>query len=457
VNVRSVSTAIRLNRTSWHVGAIVGLSASIGLLASYPALLAGITALLAMVLLGYAGEIWLLAIVVLPLGLSFSFLTDSPSSIAGLQGSSIDGLRLAVALGAFIVLVMRKPSIVTPVREVPLYILFLAFGAASLIWSPNIADGVRLFCKLAYPVAGFLIARRVLQLEGEARLIRFVRFAAVLSLMLNVAVLALGISPYAGTGYGERFGGASHPNTVGLFSAAVALILYAGWTKRGGWENAAVAALMALQLVATGSRTALVAGGAGFLLFELLRRRPRRIAAALALGILVWSMVPTFGARTLDSMSGEAIPELGSGPAVNLSGRMDLWMDAWSSLMGDNRAIGRGLGTTESFFTARYASLRSVHNGYLLLVIDTGIIGLLLATSFFGMLALKLISLAVRPDAFSIYPALALSALVMFLLASFTEGTFGGYAYPGLLWIAFALATYAQGSAARSAASGPIV
>jgi len=442
------TSVFRTNRLPWSAVLIVCASVLIGLLASYPFPLAAAFSLLLITTLGVGGEVWLLASIVLPLGLSFSFLTD-----AGLSGAeNIDGLRLVLALGGFAVVAFRRPSLLAPLRETSLYLVFLAFGALSLIWTSSQADGARLWLKLSYPLVSFVVGCAVLRNNGRELINNFIRVAALLSVFLNVSVAVLGLSPYSGVGYAVRFGGASHPNTVGLFSAAIALILYTFWSVTHKRVDLMLSVLMVMQLVATGSRTALLAGLIGFVSLELLQGRFRRIVGVVLLGACVWIVVPTFGARTLDPAGGSVAPEVGAPAGVNLSGRMTLWMDVWSSLMGDSQLLGRGLGTTESFFTARYASLRSVHNGYIQLLIDTGFMGAGLVLGFFGTVIVRLIPLALRKEPQSAFSALAIGSILMFLLSSFTEGTFGGYAYPAIVWLTLSLATartFAPGTLGR--------
>lgn len=434
---RAASIPIRAN-TSWLSFTILIFSALLGVLASYTWAFAVGIGLVTALFLAWAGPTWLLGAMVLPLGLSFGFLADHVSGISGIE--SVDAGRLVVALMGFALLAIRQPRMVAAVREVPLYVCFLLFGAASLSWSPDIGDGLRLLCKLVYPLAVYLVASRVLQEEhGEAALLRMVRWASVLAFLLNLFVSVLGLSPYTGVGYEARFGGASHPNTVGLFSASSALVLYAAWNAQRVRANLVVAGLMFAQLIASGSRTALLAGCAGFALFEVLQRRLRRVASLAVVAVLIWVLVPTFGARTSE-IGPSGTGELGGGPGVNLSGRVTLWMDVWSALMGDSQMLGRGLGTTESFFTSRYASLRSVHSGYLLLIIDAGIVGTVLALGALGWVAIHLAPPGWQTEPRLVYAPLALASLCMFLVASFTEGTFAGYAYPALLWLTFALA-----------------
>jgi O-antigen ligase len=223
------------------------------------------------------------------------------------------------------------------------------------------------------------------------------------------------------------------------------LMVYAFWSRRPSNRLLVLLVVLCVQLVATGSRTALLAGGAAFVVFELLRRQYRSAALAISVGTALWLLVPTLGARTA-----EMTIDSGMGSQVNLSGRAILWADAWVSFIGNGSLLGHGLGATEAFFESRYLGLSSVHNGYLLLLGDTGVIGLgLVLTFLFGICFLFARQCWSVNTGCPIYEPLSVGLVVMLLLASFMESTFGGYGPLTPLWCAmgaaFAFRTPADG------------
>jgi len=216
--------------------------------------------------------------------------------------------------------------------------------------------------------------------------------------------------------------------------------------------------ICAAQLVATGSRTALVSGGLGLIVLDGLRRKWIRVATALAVGVALWTLIPAFGQRTSAVGADAGLSPMNLGSGLNFSGRLVLWSDAWVALMGDDQLTGRGIGATDLFFSTRYAELRSVHSGYLLLLVDVGLIGLVLCVLFYLQRLARLVHYIVGSVDVPRHVPMAAALIVAFLIASLMESTFAGYALPTLgLWISLAWAEWSlRGSGERSIrAPGP--
>ena len=414
----------------------LALGVAFGLLSSHSDILLAGLGVIALLGLAAAGETALLALILVSAGITLSFITGGERPfIPALGGANLDGIKLVAVLGAFLVLAIRNPSLLDGISYLKIYVAFLAFACVSLLWTTSIQDGVRLLCKLVYPGVVFLLAFRVVRERGDDDVIRYLCFGAIAATAVNLVVALSGWSPYQGLGYEDRYSGAAHPNSIGLYCAATGLLVYALWTRRRSRGLLALAVLLGLQLVATGSRTALVAGGLSLVMFEFLRGKWRHVPIALGVGIAVWLLVPTLGARTA-----EVNVDSGLGSQMNISGRAVLWADAWVSFIGDGSLIGHGLGATDAFFESRYLGLRSVHNGYLLLLGDTGFLGLALALAFFLVMAWMFLRQR-RTGLDSSYAVVSVSMIVMLLLASTMESTFGGYGLPQApLWVVMGVA-----------------
>ena len=416
--------------------ALLLASAALGLLASYPFWFMTVAGLAMMVALALAGEEAILAVIIISSGISVNSLVDSHMGVLSRFGANIDGLRLMLVLGSSVLLCMRRPGLIGSTAVAYPYVAFVVFALITLLWTPSLKDGLRFASKLIYPLVVWVMAWSVIERRGGQWVFSLIRTAAIVSTLFNLAIALTGASPFSGIGYEERFGGASHPNTIGLFAAIAGVMLYANYMRTGQRFDLWLALVLAAQVIATGSRTALVAGGVGYVIMEASRRRWRNVVLLAGIGTLVWLAVPTFGERTAGLASSGAA-EMGG---INLSGRLTLWGDAWSSLMRGDQFMGRGLGATDVYFADRYASLRSIHNGYLLLLIDTGFIGLGLALAFFVITAVRFLARVVSGNS-SPHVGMALASLVAFLMSTVTESTFGGYAFPlTLLWLALALA-----------------
>ena len=440
--MRSATASSRLSTRPlplWTQASIIATAIGFGLLASYPTWFALATGIVIACALGIAGEFPLLSIAILFSGVSFSFLGEVGVASAG----NLDAFRLALVLGGFAVASLKNPSLLRPAEGLLTYAAFLFYSALATAWSPSAGDGLKLWLKLLYPAVIYLLTRQVLMKHGERAVVTLLGLGVGIAAAWNVAIWLSGLSPYVGAGYAGRFAGASHPNTIGLLCGAAGLILYAA----GGRSRTAAtgAVICVAQLVATGSRTALLAAGVGISVFEGLSGRWRRAVFLGVLGVCIWAFLPAFGQRTSEAGADIGLAPFGSG--LNLSGRLILWGDVWAALMGDAQWVGRGLGATDVFMSSRYAGLKSVHSGYLLVLVDLGFTGLLLLLAFYIPRYIKNVGVALTrmqgPT-----PAMSAGLVAMFLVASITESTFAGYAFPSLVWIGIGMSDHQQPRAA---------
>jgi O-antigen ligase len=108
---------------------------------------------------------------------------------------------------------------------------------------------------------------------------------------------------------------------------------------------------------------------------------------------------------------------------------------------------GGGLGATAAFFNSRYVGLHGVHNGYLLLFFDTGLVGLGLVLLFLLTSTRKLLKHAQGESPERAYAHLGVALFAMFALTTLTESTFEGYAFSTLfMWVALAIAVQSPGA-----------
>ena len=87
----------------------------------------------------------LLALLVVTAGLTLAPLTDNQRSLLPeLGGLNFEGLRLLSALAAFAWVAATERGLLRIPRWLTPYLLFLAFGAVSLLWSSDRTDGAEL-------------------------------------------------------------------------------------------------------------------------------------------------------------------------------------------------------------------------------------------------------------------------------------------------------------------------
>ena len=389
------------------------------------------------------------ALLVVTAGLTLAPLTDNQRSLLPeLGGLNFEGLRLLSALAAFAWVAATERGLLRIPRWLTPYLLFLAFGAVSLFWSSDRTDGARLLLKLSYPVAAFLLVTRGSTSTAGVR--RLVVWSALAATAANLAAAVLyGFSD--DPNFAGRFAGFLGFNPLGHFCAITALAFYAWGQNPGERRYLALFLIMVAQLVATGSRTALLSLGIGLLAFDLMQRRWRWIAMVAAAGLVTWLLVPTLGARTVlfpSAAIAPGTPEWADG--LNLSGRLIIWHDVGSSMVAWSEPWGRGLGATAAFLAGRYATIRHVHNEFLRLLAEVGPPGLLLFLLGYGGLVATAWRIRGAPDA-----ALVLAAVAMFFASSFTENTFEYFSVFSLfVWVYAGMAMSRGDHESRVAARG---
>lgn len=284
--------------------------------------------------------------------------------------------------------------------------LFLLWLTLSLAWAASrSAVGADLWRWFAVALLFLVVATTL----NRGRSIRWAVAAFVVGAVLSVVVgYATGEvntgSSFASAGQPERLAGAvGDPNflaagaVAGIVLAISLMIVWRGMVIR--WGLLVACGVLAFGLAASESRTGIVAALAsliaGFVFFK-----GRRIYVAAASLVLV-GMLAAFISTTPDAL--QRITSLDNGG----SGRADLWTVAWR-ITEDHPVVGAGLNNYETVagnYTRRPGVLTSVrniaedphvvHNTYLQILAETGVIGLLLFL-LFALACLRAAWLAAR-------------------------------------------------------------
>lgn len=262
--------------------------------------------------------------------------------------------------------------------------LFIAWCCFSLLWSENPEISVRKIGILVLMVVGAFGMAHQLELED----------------VCWVAVLTLGT--YLGLGflmelrYGTfrpwegpyRFAGTVHPNDQGVMSSVLVLAAAsAPWHTTGKlWlRNTLLGSGLAAAWI-SGSRTAVAALGASFIVAVLLRQRGtnRALAFAAAAGVVsLGAIVYGFANAGAVHSASDAAAMGRAGEVSTLSGRLPLW-DAVLHDAAKHPLVGYGYGGYWSVKRMLDISqqlgwhIPHCHNGYLELFVSVGAIGLVL-------------------------------------------------------------------------------
>jgi O-antigen ligase len=386
-------TAASLPRVAWPAGATAGALVLAAGAAIAPLATAGLFLGLVVFLLTLARPLWVLGFMLAIGAVDLSFVTGG-KLLDEWWGIDMNGLRLiglVIALGAIVALDPKAIGHAFGPRA-RWYVLFLLYAAATLAFSVSPLDGARLLLKLAYPLLIFLailaVARRR---EDLARLMDWaLAGGAAMALVIAPLLLLAGEYQFDQAGRLSAPGVALHQNPLSFYMLIMALLAVARYAVRGQVRYLVLAVVCGVWIVLTMTRIALLGTAAAFTavaIYNAWRDRDYRLPAAAVLVALLVSvpLAPIALERTFGSGFGFADAlALATDPValfhrMNFQGREIVWPVVAQSFLS-NPVLGQGLGTsthiTLSLFDWRAAGV--VHNEYLRLAADTGLIGVAL-------------------------------------------------------------------------------
>jgi O-antigen ligase len=342
------------------------------------------------VLLIVTRPLWVLAAVLAIGAVDLSLLTGGQRALqfAG-GGLDMNGIRLAAVVVGFLALALVRREMATDALR-PYgrwFLVFLAFAAAGLFYSPSAVEGLRLLLKLAYPFVIFLavlaFARRRADVDRLADWILGV--GAVLVLVVNPIHVLLG-------GYEVGMDGRIRLGGLGLASVifawymlAMMLLAFARYATRRQLRYLVLAAVFAAWIVLTVTRTALPAVGLALgtmaFLAALLHRDYRMLALVAGVGTAVLAvMLPAALERSLGFVPGPGeLWLLASDPrtfveGLTWQGRERIWPLILPQIAA-SPFIGQGPGASAIFMQTHFPYWDVLHNEYLRIGMDMGLIG----------------------------------------------------------------------------------
>lgn len=344
----------------------------------------------------------------LPPGLDFSRFED-----AGEVSLATGSLAMQVQfgslylLGAWMVWRHRGWSLMRLQGMNPLLLALLAYCAVTLLWSPYPVVTLKKVIQFAgFMIVGMAIAPPV---GGAHQLLR--TLAGTLTALLVLSAVVVVVNPTLGIDreLGNAWRGAmSQKNTLGMI-AAISLLLWlrealvGGWLPRGACVAAAVLSLG--MLVMAKSSTSILVTGLGATVYLMLRRRYLTVrrpwwvlifatAVLLGLGVHLFHTV-TGRLPTWDDIAGSI--GLIFNKQSDLTGRTAIWELVMLEVQR-HPFFGLGYGSfwlgegspSQYIIDALYWIPLQAHNGYLDLLNELGVVGLLLAVGVFGWHAAQL-------------------------------------------------------------------
>lgn len=305
-------------------------------------------------------------------------------------GSYLAGVLFAAALGLQI---LARGRVARPGRVALLYCALTAWWCTSLLWSH---DPALTLLRLRLPVMLALVALCLDQVaqrpRGSIALVRAYVVGAGFSASVVLYNAARGetyrdvpgfISRRGAVGLADRFtSGDIDPNSLGL---ALTIALFLGSNSRTEFsppQRVVVSGLLLPAVVLTGSRGAMLAllvaavvSGIGLLRGGglSLGRRVRAVGLLAALGLVVGNYVlstPRFSAALAD-------------PGAQAFSRTRIWAAAWRGF-GDSPILGLGYFAVGTATAAAGLGYRAVHNAYLTLLFEGGVVAAALGLLLVG-------------------------------------------------------------------------
>lgn len=267
------------------------------------------------------------------------------------------------------------------------YAMFLGWCLCMLLIGTTTGYGIRMLMKLSYPFLVLLLARRVL-----CALPQFVRAVRLILLSTALTSLAVGGIPQTlfpaltwGIG-GLLWAGAGYSDYLGLMS----ILSVAAWSLLCDKRYVPMSVYLWLSLVLMGNRTGILAAAVGTIGYIALRTNVLLatigavliyLVAIVGLLLMPGAADHMFGAHTtIDPTAVATNPVNVKLEDINGSGRFYIWPMLMDDLFYHSPLTGSGLGSAQSYLYGpqNATGIRQTHSGYVELLCDTGIVGVLL-------------------------------------------------------------------------------
>ncbi|MBI4538213.1 MAG: O-antigen ligase family protein [Gemmatimonadetes bacterium] len=447
-------------RMSLPAGTLLGLAllaAASAALVQQPLLTAGILLGAALV---SATLLWPLVVVgvMLALGpLDVSFITGGQKELfPELGGLDMSGIRLVGVVAGLSAVALSDRSVLRRAvgRYGRLFVVFLVYAAGTIVFSQSPVDGLRLLFKLAYPFLLFVVVLAVARSREEVnRLADWVLVGAVAVIVVLTPLYVAGGAYLTDIEGRVRIAsGALHPNPFSFYLVMMMFVAVVRFALRRQVRYLVLGLASVAWMVLTLTRIAFlgaVVGLAGMAVYAVIAHRNWRMAAgagALAVVVVV-AFTPVVLERTFGYvLSAEELLDLLRNPIylygrINWQGRELFWPMIFQAFT-TSPMFGLGLGSTTAMLTANFPreSGLVVHNEYLRLLAETGLVGsglFALAVMGWGIAIVR--AGAARSPVVWEFALPALGGLLAWAVIAITDNPFDYYA-PFTQFIGFLVA-----------------
>ncbi|MGQ0813377.1 MAG: O-antigen ligase family protein [Gemmatimonadota bacterium] len=361
----------------------------------------------------------------------------------GLGGLDANGIRLIAVCAGFLLVAAtsRKVQAAASGPYGRWYLLFLVLIALTLPLSMAPIDGLKLYLKLWYPFLIFMVTIGLASSREQLEKLLLIALisAAVIALVATPLTLLMGRYIRDPAGY-IRISGVIGVGPFSFYLLMAMLMALSRFLIRKSWPYLVLAMLLGFWLVLTHTRITLLAALASLTVItavEASRRGWRALLGGALLALLIGiPLLPAVLERSLGFVptTGQLLHMLTDPLAlynsINWQGRQVLWPIVFAAFLS-SPIYGLGLGSSTAITRANFPEWAGtvVHNEYLRLATDTGVIGVCLfaiAISVWLVAALRA-RLTTDPLAHE-FALAAIGGIVAWTFISITDNPFDYYA-----------------------------
>lgn len=388
---REVRPAARAPVSGWAIAALAAAPIAAWGLVHEPWLTAGAIVGAAVFAFTLARPLVIVGAMLLLGPIDLSFLTGGYKSLfEEMGGIDMNGIRLIGVVVALAAIALVEPGVVRHAlgRHARWYLAFLAYAAATLVLSDSVVDGMRLLLKLAYPFVVFLAVLSVAQTRADLERLADWTLAGAMFIALVVTPAVVAAGAYEVDGHGRFLFHGLGQNAFSFYLLAMILLGFARFVARRQARYLLICAALVPWMLLTLTRITLGAAAVGLFALALLAAiaaRDRRVllaaivlAVAVIAPVLPIALIRTFGyVPTPAELWALVRDPVALVQSMNWQGRQIFWAVIAKAFLA-KPIVGEGLGSSTAIlirnFPREWGTV--VHNEYLRLAVETGVIGL---------------------------------------------------------------------------------
>jgi hypothetical protein len=436
-------TALATSRVAWPVAAAAGALVLGAGLATVPWMTTGLFLGTVLFLLTLARPLIVLGLMLAIGALDLSVITGG-EVLEQWGGIDMNGMRLigmVIALGAVMMIEPRAARHAFSPRA-RWYGLFLLYGGATLAFSIMPLDGARLLLKLAYPLLLFVAVLAVVRERRDLERLMSWALAGGAAMALFIVPLLLLTGQYQFDAFGRLLavGAVLNTSVLSFYMLVIALMAFGRFAVRRQPVYLILAAAAGVWIILCMTRITLLATVVAFLAiaaYSAWRDRDIRLPliAAVVMLLVVVPLTPialerTFGVvPTMAELAQLAGDPVGLYNRMNFQGREIIWPVVGQAFLA-SPVLGQGLGVSTHYVvtTIDPAGGAVVHNEYLRLAADTGLIGLTLFTTAMVIWLVVAVRGGRAPGLVREFAVPAVAGMVAWAVIALTDNPFDYYA-----------------------------